>query len=251
MKVIVQNLAVEYQDEGTGHVILLLHGWQDNLHTFDALASLLSPTARVIRLDLPSFGRSEVPEEVWGLGDYIQFVQDFIDKLNIQVDTLAGHSFGGRIAIKGLATQHFNPNKIILIASAGIAQRRTFRNTILMILAKIGGAIFSVPPFTLWGDQVRKKIYAALGSDYHDAGTLKGTFLKAISEDLSADAQRIATPTLLIWGSEDREILLSDGQRLSRLIPNSQLKIIPGAGHFVHQEKPREVAGLIREFSSL
>lgn len=248
MKIIVQNLAVEYQDEGAGNVILFLHGWQDNLHTFDALVPLLSLTARIIRLDLPGFGRSEMPQEAWGLDGYVRFVHDFMQKINVPVDTLVGHSFGGRIALKGTAAKELPARRLILIGSAGIAKRRTFRNTIVKVLAKIGGMVFLIPPFTLWRDSVRKKIYTSLGSDYERAGPLKKIFLNVISEDVSASAKEITTQTLLIWGADDTETLLSDGMRLSRLIPNSQLKIIPSAGHFVHQEKPQQVAQLIQAF---
>jgi len=248
MKIIVQNLATEYLDEGTGKVVLFLHGWQDNLHTFDSLVSLLSPVLRIIRLDLPGFGKSEVPKETWDLNNYVQFIEDFIQKLDIQVYALVGYSFGGRIAIKGEATKNLQAQKIILICSAGIAKNRTLRNSLLKILAKIGGLITYMPPLIFWREGLRKRIYSFIGSDYLNTGVLKETFLKIISEDLSVSAKKITTPTLLIWGESDTETLLSDGKQLARLIPNSKLKVISGAGHFVHKEKSQEVARLVQEF---
>lgn len=248
MKIIIQNLAIEYQDEGAGKVILFLHGWQDDLHTFDSLVAFLSPANRVIRLDLPGFGKSETPKETWDLNDYVGFVNSFIQKLNIQIDAFIGHSFGGRIVIKGEATKNFQPRKIILISSAGIAKNRTFRNSILKIFTKIGGWTTYLPPLIFWREKLRKKIYRLIGSDYLNAGALKETFLKIISEDLSSDAKKIITPTLLIWGRNDTETLLSDGERLSYLIHDPELKVLDGAGHFVHREKSQEVARLIQDF---
>ena len=248
MKIIVQNLATEYLDEGVGQVLLFLHGWQDNFHTFDSLASLLSPTRRVIRLDLPGFGKSEVPKESWNLDNYVQFVKEFIEKLDIKVYALVGHSFGGRIAIKGEATKNLQAQKIILIGSAGIAKNRTFRNSLLKILAKIGGLITYIPPLIFWRKALRKRMYGFIGSDYLNTGKLKETFLKIISEDLSASARKITTPTLLIWGESDTETPLSDGKQLAGLIADSKLKVISGAGHFVHKEKSQEVAKLVQEF---
>jgi pimeloyl-ACP methyl ester carboxylesterase len=248
MKIIVQNLATEYLDEGKGKVALFLHGWQDNLHTFDSLASLLSPTLRIIRLDLPGFGNSETPKEIWDLNNYIQFVKDFIQKLDIQVYAIVGHSFGGRITIKGESTKKFQTQKIILICSAGITKNHTFNNLVFKLLTKIGGLITYIPPLIFWREEIRKKIYNFIGSDYLNTGKLKEIFLKIISEDLSASAKKILTPTLLIWGENDTEILLSDGKQLAGLIPNSKLKVISGAGHFVHKEKPQEIAKLAQEF---
>ncbi len=248
MKIIVQNLATEYQDNGAGKIILFLHGWRDDLRTFDSLVPVLSSTYRCVRLDLPGFGQTELPREAWDVGRYVQFVKSFIQKLNIEVDILVGHSFGGRIAIKGTATKSLQPHKIILIGSAGIAKSRTVHNSILKVAAKIGGLITYVPPLLFWRRELRKKMYGYIGSDYGNAGALRETFLKIISEDLSENAKQITVPTLLIWGADDTETPLSDGEQLSRLIPGSRLKVVHGAGHFVHRERSEEVIKLVQEF---
>ena len=248
MKIIVQNLATEYQDEGTGTVVLFLHGWQDNLHTFDSLIPLFSSDFRLIRLDLPGFGESEMPKETWDLEKYVRFVESFIEKLDVKVYAFVGHSFGGRIIIKGVSMQKLHADKIILINSAGVTKRNTTRNMLLKVLAKIGKIITYIPPLIFWRDTLRKKMYRFIGSDYLNAGTLKKTFLKMISENLSESAQKITIPTLLIWGENDTETPLSDGKQLSQLIHHSTLEVIRGAGHFVHKEKSREVATLVQEF---
>ena len=248
MQVIVQNLATEYQDGGSGTIVLFLHGWQDSLHTFDTLVPLLSSSCRIIRLDLPGFGKTETPKESWGLWGYVRFVGEFIKKLNIEVDTIVGHSFGGRVILKGESAGVFKADKIVLIGSAGIAKRNTARNFVLNIIAKIGKALTSMPPLSLWKRQIRRRFYKRIGSDYASAGALQETFLKTISEDLRENAKKITTPALLIWGANDTETPLSVGKRLSELIPNSKLHALEEAGHFVHQEKPREVANLITKF---
>lgn len=241
-------MAAQYEDEGAGPVLLLLHGWKDTRRTFDALALMLSADFRVIRLDLPGFGGSESPRMAWTLDDYVRFVNDFTAKVGVTPRAVIGHSFGGRIAIKGVSEGVLKPEKIVLIDSAGIARRRTLRNAAFALLAKIGKAMTLVPPFSFWRDALRRVLYERLGSDYFAAGSLRETFLNTIREDLSDAAERITTPTLLIWGSADRATPLADGERLSRLIRGSTLKVIPGAGHFVHREEPAQVAALIRNF---
>ena len=242
-------MAIEYRDEGTGPVMLFLHGWQDGLHTFDSLASLLSADYRIIRVDLPGFGESEMPKTAWHLDNYVGFVKDFIDKLGIKVDILAGHSLGGRIVIKGIAAKIFDAPKIVLIASAGIAERNTARNVFFGVLAKTGRLATAIPPLAFLRAPLRKYLYQSLGSDYLSAGPLRETFLNIINEDLSASAAAITKPSLLIWGSKDTETPLRDGQRLVTLIPGATLEVIPGAGHFVHREKPQEIVQLIRKFA--
>ena len=248
MQIIVGGLAVEYEDNGSGKTAVMLHGWKDTLHTFDDLANSFSSSFRIVRVDMPGFGASEPPPSPWNLDDYVRFVNAFNIKLDIKPDILIGHSFGGRITIKGVATKILNPKKVVLISAAGVARRKTFKNFILAILAKVGRVITSVPPISFWKQKIRRKLYEAIGSDYFRAGELSGTFVKIVGEDLSLLAEQIKVPTLIIWGAEDKTTPISQGIRLNQLISGSKLKAINGAGHFVHKERPKEVAELIREF---
>jgi pimeloyl-ACP methyl ester carboxylesterase len=250
MKVIVENLAIEYEDSGRGAVVLALHGWGDSHKTFDPLIAALGSGYRVVRLDLPGFGGSEAPHEVWELEDYIRLVETFVNKEKLAIEVLIGHSFGGRIAVKGVAEGALKPSKIILIASAGIIKSTSFRNRSFMMAAKTGKALTLIPPLSLWRRQLRSKLYDASGSDFLSAGPLSKTFLKIVAEDLLPFASRIKRPTLLIWGSDDAQTPLEDGKKLSAAIDGSELFVIPGAAHFVHHEQPNQVAAKIKEFIS-
>ncbi len=159
-----------------------------------------------------------------------------------------GHSFGGRVAIKGVGSGVLKPKKLVLIAAAGLAKRRTLKNHILAGFAKAGRVITSIPPLSFWQNTLRRKLYGALGSDYFSAGSLKETFKKVVSEDLSEHAARIKIPTLLIWGRDDASTPLSQAERIHDHIEHSQLDIVIGAGHFVHKEKPADVAKFITAF---
>ena len=250
MRCIVDGLAVEYEDIGTGKtVVVMLHGWKDDMHTFDGITQSLQNSFRVVRVDLPGFGGSEAPKGDWMLDDYIGFVKDFLIKLNIRPDILVGHSFGGRITIKGIAKKILSTKKIVLISSAGVARRKTLKNSVLAVLAKIGRVVTAIPPFSFWKQEIRRGLYEAIGSDYFRVGALRGTFLNIVSEDLSEVAKDITVPLLIIWGSADDTTPLEEGKRLNQLVSGSRLQVIEGAGHFVHKEQPEEVSKLIREFS--
>lgn len=247
MKFIVQNSATEYEDSGQGPVFLMLHGWKDSLRTFDELVARL-PGYRIVRLDMPGFGQSEAPKKAWGVGEYVEFVQAFIEKLGVTPEIIAGHSFGGRVAIKGVGTGVLKPKKLVLIAAAGFARRRTLKNHLFAGVAKVGRALTSIPPFNIWQNMIRRKLYDTLGSDYFRAGALKDTFVKVVSEDLSDYAANITIPTLLVWGRQDTSTPLTHGERLHELIESSQLDIVNGAGHFVHREQPEKVVEFITRF---
>jgi len=246
MKVIVKGLATEYEDEGSGPVLLMLHGWGDSLRSFNTLVHRLGGY-RIVRLDLPGFGGTELPRGEWDVGDYARFVQEFCTKLSVAPQFLLGHSLGGRISIKGLARGIFTAEKLVLIASAGVADRPTVQNNAFMALAKVGKLMLKPFPRS-WYLNLRRELYKVTGGDYVSAGALSETFVNVINEDLSKDAGEVHTPTLLIWGEDDLVTPVSEGKKLKTLIKGSELQILHGAGHFVHQQKTDEVAKLIRDF---
>lgn len=249
MKTIVDDIAIEYQDEGAGPALLFLHGWKDSLHTFDGLRPYFS-SHRILRLDLPGFGKSENPPRTWSLDDYRDFVRNFLQKIGVkEVEAIVGHSFGGRIALKGSAEEVLHPKKLILLASGGIAKSRSLRNVFFGLIAKVGKFfVFFLPGYRRY---LRERLYKRAGSDYLEAGPLRGTFLRVIREDLRKTARKISVPTLLLWGESDTETPVGDAWKFHEKIKGSELCIFPSRGHFLHQEIPEDVAGAIHKFLSL
>jgi len=104
MKVIIDDQFVEYSDQGSGKVVLMLHGWGQNLVTFDKIAEDLSKNFRVIRFDFPGFGGSPKPKTDWFVGDYAENTVELLKKLGVgSLFAVIGHSFGGRVIIKGFS----------------------------------------------------------------------------------------------------------------------------------------------------
>lgn len=250
MKIIIDNLAVNYLEQGKGKVVVLLHGWGTNLDDMRGLSQHLSDAFRVISVDLPGFGQSQQPADAWHVGDYSLFVRRLLDKLGISdVYAIVGHSFGGRVTIKGFAQGDLSPRKIILIGSAGIKHTDSARNVGYKIVAKTGKAVMSLPGLNKLSDRAKRTLYKSAGSaDYAGAGEMKQIFLNTINEDLSADASKMTVPALLIWGEHDEESPVQDAHQFNRLIKNSTLHIIPQTGHFVHTEAPQAVYKLIDGF---
>ena len=251
MKIIVDDLLVNYQDDGKGKIVLMLHGWGADLSTFDNLAEQLQEQFRVIRLDLPGFGGSDKPRTAWSVGDYSHFTYKFLDKLNIgSFYTVIAHSFGGRVAIKGAATSELEPEKIVLMGSAGVKPAMTVKRTFYKIIAKIGRVITSFPGLSKLRPALRRRLYGSVNAtDYLETSSvMRRVFLNVINEDLKQYAADINCPTLLVWGEQDSSTPLKDGKILHDLIKDSKLKVIPAAGHFVYDDAPDAVYAEINEF---
>lgn len=251
--VIVDGLDIRYHTTGSGPVAFFLHGWGSQMESFSELMRTDSwKTHRVIALDLPGFGGSQAPREDWDVERYAKFVAAFLQKISIDsVDVIVGHSFGGRIALKAVSQHLIVPSKMVLIASAGAAVRHTVRTALYYLVAKVGKIVTLIPPFVFFRKQFRTFLYRSAGSgDYQTAGVLTGTFKKVIAEDLLPDARLIVVPTLLIWGERDDQTPLSEGRSLSKALQQSQLIIVSGAGHFVHEQCAVEVGQHIHKFLS-
>lgn len=252
MNIVVNGVLAHYETTGDAKkpVALLLHGWAADIKSFAGLAAHLQKRYFVVRLDLPGFGGSERPPADWHIADYANFARDFAAKAGIAaVDLLVGHSFGGRIAIKAVATGVLTPKKIVLLGSGGIRHSNDARNRLYKIVAKTGKFVTALPGLRQFRGKLRQALYASAGStDYINSGEMKQVFLHSINEDLRGDAAKITIPALLVWGEKDDQTPPSDGTILAAAIAGSSLHVITGAGHYVQLDAPSEVAALIDRF---
>lgn len=250
MQIVINEILTSYNDIGKGPVVLILHGWADSKESFNHMAQAMSAEYRVIAVDLPGHGSTAPPEMAWGLEDFADFVAAFCHKLKIDdIYVVIGHSNGGAIAIKVIATKKITPKKLVLLASAGIRSQGSARKRTLKVVAKTGKAATSVLPGGLQAT-IKSKFYSAIGSDALVLPQMKATFVKVVGEDLLDQAKNIDLLTLLVYGSEDRDAPQEYGQQFHSVITGSKLEIISGAGHFLHITHPSEVGQLIGTFLS-
>jgi pimeloyl-ACP methyl ester carboxylesterase len=252
MNLVVNGIMLQYSELGNADapVILMLHGWGVSSQSFDSMAKPLSARYRVILLDLPGFGGSEMPPTDWHIHDYAELVQSFVSKAQFgRLNCIVGHSFGGRVAIKAVGKSLLKPRKLILMGSAGVRHSDTFRNQSFKTVAKVGKLVTALPGLSLVRDKLRLQLYRTAGStDYLTAGPLQQVFLNTINEDLQSDAAAISIPTLLIWGDLDTETPVADGQLLANKIQGSNIRIVEHAGHFVYLDALERVTGYVEEF---
>jgi pimeloyl-ACP methyl ester carboxylesterase len=248
VNVIVDELLVNYQLSGSGKLVVLLHGWGDNGAGLEVIQTSLSRTYQVLSLDLPGFGGTQPPKTVWDLDNYARFVAATLTKLKLADPyALIGHSNGGAIAIRGLSLGLLKPQKLILIAAAGIRTGASLKRLLLKIIAKTGNLA------TIWMPEryrrnLRESLYGVAGSDMLVAPELQETFKKSVRQDVQADAASITIPTLLIFGENDRAVPVRDGHTYKALIVGSVLEIVSDAGHFVHLDQTDKTNRLIQEF---
>jgi len=248
MQVVTQSLLTQYMRGGKGKTLVLLHGWGDSSVGLKPLFDVLSKNYDVIALDLPGFGGTQLPPKAWGLDDYTTFVHDFLAKIGAnEIYGFLGHSNGGAIAIRGLANGTFKAEKLILLASAGIRNQYKGRNHVLRILAKTAKLATKPLPKAVQ-NKLRRKTYQTIGSDMLVAENLQETFKRVVADDVRTDAAQLNLPVLLVYGEQDEATPVWYGQQYHELMTDSTLEILPGAGHFVHLDRPLDVQKAIAEF---
>lgn len=236
MECTIDGRRVRYIDEGSGPVVLLLHGWAAPAETYRLIIAHLSAYCRVVAPDMPGCGGSEEPPCPWGVDDYADFTLHFAAALGISEAVLLGHSYGGRVIIKLLSRPDcpLRVQKAVLIDAAGIKPRHGPGYYCRVYAYKAGKAVLQLPGIrTLFPDAVEKLRSRHGSADYRNASpVMRATMVKSIAEDLTPLLPRIQASTLLIWGEKDTATPLSDGQLMEARIPDAGLVVLPGAGHF-------------------
>jgi pimeloyl-ACP methyl ester carboxylesterase len=247
VNIIVNELLVNYSRQGKGVPLLFLHGWGDQLGTFDDIVAKLEKDNTIIRLDLPGFGKSQAPTSAWGLKQYAEHVEAFLRKIDCNPEVIVGHSNGGAIAIYGLANGQLKASKLVLLSSAGIRSIKKGRKFAWKVLAKAGKAATSILPSDT-RDSLRRRLYQSSGSDLLVAPGMEATFKRIVSEDVQSEAAMLRLPTLIMNGREDTATPPEFAELFHRDIADSKLVLVDDAGHFLHQQYPDKVSTEIKSF---
>src|SRR3989344_2944668 len=195
--------------------------------------SQLQSKYTIYAVDLPGFGGTEPPYRAWGITDYAKFVAEWLKKLDVKdVEALVGHSYGGACAISGVGGRILKPKKLILLSSSGIRDVYKVRKLALKSAAKLVKIPLEVLPGGLRA-RLKRKAYGVIGSDAMLLPNMELTFKRLISEDLQSVAKNISVPTLLIYGSKDRDTPIKYGRLFHEAIHGSRLAIIESGG-FLH-----------------
>jgi len=236
----IQNLKTNYKICGKGENLLILHGWGGSSDSWKKMIEILGLKFRVICPDFPGFGKTDQPKETWNLDRFVAWLKDFVDTLSLKDFFMLGHSFGGRVAIKFTILYPQRIKKLLLLNSAGIKKELTFKEKIIINLAKTGKKIIS--PFK-FKNKIQQIFYFLFGiGDYSKAeGVMKETMKAIIKEDLLPQLSHIKKETIIIWGEKDKIVPLKYGMLLKEKITGSKIEIIPKTGHSPHLENPEKL----------
>lgn len=242
------GLKIRYEVFGKGTDIVVLHGWGACIETVLPVVRALEQNFRVWAVDLPGFGKSEVPPADWDVYRYADFVEMFIKELSIHNPVVIGHSNGGRLGIILAAQQRADIKKLVLVDSAGVKPKhgpsyhiRVYTYKAAKKLARLAGKLSS---------ELEDKIKGKFGSeDYKNANpVMRGIMVRIVNEDLTGLFPAVKQPVLLIWGDKDEATPISDARLMEDKMPDAGLVVFEGAGHYSYLEQPAKFRIVVNKF---
>jgi pimeloyl-ACP methyl ester carboxylesterase len=262
----VHGSRVNYVEMGQGPPVVLIHGlsgcWQNWLENIPRLAR----RHRVIALDLPGFGESELPQEEISIPGYGRFVDAFLGEIDVERGGLVGNSMGGFIAAETTIAHPSRVEKLVLVSAAGLVRvgnsqlyaleraARLFHPLTAAFLARREHLVrrpglrkrmlFGVVRYP---DRIAPELAYEVAS-----GAGKPGFLDALNAIVNYDFRdrlpEISVPTLIVWGRNDRIVPVSGAHEYEELIPNARRVIFEDTGHVPMLERPARFNQIVEEF---
>ncbi len=261
-----KGMQVHYRDEGpaTDSIpLVLLHGTGASLLTWDDCTAEWTKDRRVIRMDLPAFGLTgPAPDDDYSMEAYVDFLHQFLQKLEVSRCYIAGNSLGGLIAYSYAAAYPQEVQKLILFDAAGypienakgslaftLGRVPVIKNLLTIVTPK---AVVRKSLEDVYGN--KKLVTDSLVNLYRDMACREGNRnalvirLNNLQSGDTSIIKQIKVPTLVIWGDQDFLIPLANAYKFQRDLPNDTLAILKGVGHVPMEESPEQVILLVKNF---
>lgn len=247
--------AIHYFDLGSGPVVVLVHGLGSRKEDW---LPVLEPLAQKYRLLVPDqigFGKSEKPLLDYSVQTYVDFLNEFLRQLKVEKSSLVGESLGGWISALYAEELgdggHLIPiEKLVLVDAAGLKQDAAIPNLNPSSLAAMRGVMEAVFYDTSWlNEDALRKIFTDKLS-VHDSYTVR-SFLgnpMIANERLDERLGKIKTPTLVVWGKQDKLIPMALGERYAAGIAGAKLVSFDKCGHVPPIEKTEEFVAAVTAF---
>lgn len=250
MKITCCGIKLNYIDEGEGPVVLLLHGWGASCDSYKGVINTLRDKCRLVALDFPGCGQSDLPEKPLDINDYVAIVMEFCSALNLRDPILVGHSHGGRVIMKLAGSGLMNPKKIVFIDAAGIKPKFGFKKWCKVRTFKTVKWFLTLPVIRNHTEETLQKARNHFGSaDYSSAPeVMRKTLVNLVNDDMTPYLDGIKASTLLIWGENDTATPLYMAKRIEKIIPDCGVCVIKDTGHWSFVERPAEAQAILRSF---
>jgi len=256
----VNGTRIYYEMAGSGHPLVLVHGFTLDTRMWDDQFGEFVDHYRVIRYDMRGFGRSKVP--VFGEGyRHSDDLKALLDHLGMDKASVIGLSMGGRIAIDFAIAYPEVTHSLIPVDTAlgGYKWSKDFRKFLNDIYStgREKGAEAAKKVFlysALFEPALENSILAPkvklIISDYSGWGLVNEDPQETPTIPAIQQLEKIRAPTLVIVGERDLPDFHEIADILQRNIPSARKIILKGVGHMANMEAPEEFNEAVLNFIS-
>jgi pimeloyl-ACP methyl ester carboxylesterase len=264
---VVEGVELHWSARGAGSTIVVLHGLSDSERSWWPVMMDLARRHRVLGLDLPGCGLSARPDASYSLDWQARLVAAWLDRVGITTCDLVGHSFGGGLAMWLLLYRANSIRRLALVAPGGLGREvaAELRLAALPFAVERCGQPWMGAVTRLLTHLNGQSLAADECHRLHRMNTSPGTaraFARTVRDVISWRGQTRyflhrareieSLPAIaLFWGENDRIIPIRQGEELSSVVDNCTLERFPGAGHFLHWERPHDLAESLLRYLEL
>jgi haloalkane dehalogenase len=238
---------------------LLLHGYPESSYMWrDLMPAIEEAGWRAVAPDLAGFGDSE-PDPPGSWERHVESVERFRREQGIERCVLVVHDWGGLIGLRW-ACEHPDAVEALVISSTGFFSDGKWHGMASALrtpdtgeqlvdgMDRDGFAAVLRSASHAFGDDALDEYWKAFADEPRRRGQLElyrsGDFDKLADYDLAA----LGVPTLLVWGDGDEFAPVAGAHRFERELPDTELVVIEGAGHFVWEDAPERCAEAVVRF---
>ena len=251
--------------EGDDEPVVFVHGlggsWQNWLENIPRFAR----DRRVVAVDLPGFGRSEMPTEEISIRGFARSVDELCDRLGLGHVVVVGNSMGGFTAAEMAISYPERVERLVLVSAAGISITRLRRAPLLTLgrMTTFSGALLAARSRRLAARPGLRHLALATIARHPSRmradlvyeqlqGAGREGFLPALDALMSYDfverLPEIACPTLVVWGTDDMLVPVEDADEFERLLPDARKVIMEDTGHVPMLERPQAFNECVADF---
>ncbi len=256
----------EASGRGRRDALLFLHGWSSNWQIFLLNIAAFMDTHRIVSLDLPGFGASEMPESELSIRGYARLVDGVCDALGIERVSVVGNSMGGFIGAELALSFATRVDRLVLVSAAGLSTEQLARTPLLFaarlvaagtpVASRFESSVVHRPRLrraamqfvVRYPERLSVPLAQELVLSFGKPGFVAG--LRAIMDYSYRDRlPGIEIPVLIVWGRNDLLVPVGDATRYADLIgPNARVEIFEDTGHTPMLERPSRFNDLLRGF---
>lgn len=255
-------MTLRYEIKGDGPSVVFLHPGLGDSRLWGPQWMSFATRYRLVRCDLPGFGRTPVEGRTLRLA---RDVTGLLDQLGVSSAAIIGCSLGGRIALEIAVARPDLVSSLVLVGaglpgfqwSEGVRDYRAALEDALSRGDLDGATEMSL---RMWVDgprrtpaEVEPSVRAAVAGMQRDAFVLQAPDRDSVEEellvpDLSERLSDVRAPTLVLFGEEDVDDVHRVANMLAAAIPDATLASIPGAAHVPSLERPAVFDALVLAF---